>query len=76
MKRLIPFLFFAACSTSESSRKTLDDAGYADIQITGWAPFGCGKDFFSTGFRATNIRGKTVEGTVCCGLLKNCTIRH
>lgn len=77
MKRLIPFLFFTACSTSEPSRRTLSDAGYTEISITGWSPFSCGDDFFSTGFKATNILGKRVGGVVCCGLvLKSCTIRH
>ena len=73
----LPLLVMASCVAPDTSTRTLTDAGYIDIEITGWSPLRCGDDFFETGFQATNIRGKKVKGTVCCGLiLKNCTIRH
>jgi hypothetical protein len=54
----------------------LEKAGYSEIQTTGYAAFECGKDDdFHTGFRAKNPAGTLVEGTVCCGFLKGCTIR-
>lgn len=30
---------------------------------------------FTTGFVATNPQGMRVEGVVCCGWLKSCTVR-
>jgi len=76
---LLTTLFLAACgSNPEASRRTLDDAGYSDIEITGWEFWGCGEDDdYSTGFIATNPKGKRIEGIVCCGWGgKGCTIRH
>lgn len=61
----------------EHEEKILSDAGFKDIQMTGYKPFSCSEDdSLSTGFEAKNNDGKKVSGTVCCGLLfKNCTIR-
>ena len=64
------------CTSPEASRETLRKGGYTDIVITGWDAFGCSdSDTFSTGFRARNPQNQAVEGVVCCGLLKRCTIR-
>ncbi len=69
-------LLLCACSSPDESRRTLDNAGYTDIETTGWEPFACGeKDTFSTGFRATNPSGQRVSGVVCCGVIKRCTVR-
>lgn len=62
----------------EDTRRTLESAGYSDVEIRnegGW--FACGKgDFYKTPFTANNPNGKSVQGTVCCGMLtKDCTIR-
>ena len=77
MKRLLPLLLLVACTAPDSSRETLQKAGYENIEITGYAPLNCGEDdTFSTGFTATNPKGEVVEGVVCCGLItKKCTIR-
>jgi hypothetical protein len=32
-------------------------------------------DNFATGFTAKNPQGRQVFGTVCCGIMKACTIR-
>lgn len=71
-------LLMSSCTNSDATKQTLMDAGYADIEVTGWSVFQCGEDdTFSTGFRARNPKGRLVEGTVCCGLIaKGCTIRH
>lgn len=72
-------LLFTGCTNDAATKRTLDDAGYTDIQITGGRLPECGFDVFgySTGFSARNINGKLVVGAVCCGLLaKGCTIRH
>jgi hypothetical protein len=71
-------LVFSIVSCTDEGRtvKTLEKAGYSEIQTTGYAAFECGKDDdFHTGFRAKNPAGTLVEGTVCCGFLKGCTIR-
>ena len=66
-----------ACTAPGASTRALTDAGYTDIVVTGWSPFSCGSDdTFSTGFEATNPRGEPVEGVVCCGWVKACTVRH
>lgn len=55
-----------------------DNAGFTDIQITGYKFFSCSEDDFQhTGFTAIGPTGKPVNGTVCSGLfLKNSTIRY
>ena len=80
MKYLIVVLSLISfgCFTNEpDTRRTLDDSGYTDVEITGYSYWACGKDdTYHTGFRAKNVKGKTVEGTVCCGMwTKGCTIR-
>ena len=80
MRKILIALFLgilAGCSSPSNARRTLEDAGYEDIRITGYRPFSCGEDdFTSTGFVAKNVKGKNVDGVVCCGIVKNCTIRH
>lgn len=73
---LLGFLL-VSCSDEDASRRTLKAAGFTDIQITGWEPWGCGEDdTFTTGFRAKNPKGAPVSGVVCCGMMgKGCTIR-
>ena len=81
MKKLVFVAMLAAvmagCSSSEDAHRALENAGFSNIQITGYNWLSCGKDdFYHTGFIATNPAGKTVEGTVCSGLLiKDATIR-
>jgi len=78
MKHLIIALavIALACTDESNTRRTLHSAGFTRVETTGYTPFTCGEhDAFSTGFRATNPTGQVVEGTVCCGLLKACTIR-
>ena len=65
------------CTSPSRTVNTLQQAGYTEIQTTGYSFFSCGEDdAFSTGFTATNPRGDRVSGTVCCGLVKSCTIRY
>lgn len=73
----IAVLALSGCSDAKTARHALDAEGYTDIEITGWSPFSCSDDdTFSTGFVATNSKGKRVRGTVCSGILfKNATIR-
>ena len=65
-----------ACSSPDRAKSTLEAAGFTDVQAGGYDYFACGKgDTFSTHFSAKNAQGHTVEGTVCCGWLKSCTVR-
>jgi hypothetical protein len=78
--RLVMALAFTAtlvaCTDDENTVRTLKASGFTDIQTTGYAAFACSdSDTFHTGFRAKNPRGDVVEGVVCCGMMKACTVR-
>jgi hypothetical protein len=74
------------CQVSQSDAEdVLQDEGYQNVQVTGWAPFSCSEDDeFKSSFTATrtvlNPDGSTsqrdVQGTICCGWFKDCTVRH
>ncbi|HEX4452000.1 MAG TPA: hypothetical protein VH143_14075 [Kofleriaceae bacterium] len=42
--------------------------GFRDVILGGIDLLACAKDESSRHFRATNPAGKSVEGTVCCGI--------
>lgn len=51
--------------------------GFTDVEVGDtydWWTCG-GDDEYSTSFTATNVKGNRVEGAVCCGLWKDCTVR-
>lgn len=78
MKTLIALALclLVGSTAPDYTRETLQKSGYTNIEVTGFSPFSCGEDdTFSTGFRADNPQGQRVEGTVCCGMLKSCTVR-
>lgn len=79
MKRLMLALVcaLAACTDEGRSSRVLREAGFEQVEFTGYEFFDCSDDDdFHTGFVARNAQGQRVEGTVCCGLFgKNCTIR-
>lgn len=77
MKRIMLLATLAiACTDETETVRTLQSSGFTEIQTTGYRFFGCGdSDTFSTGFRAKNPHGETVEGVVCCGWPKGCTVR-
>ena len=65
------------CTSPDRTKETLTKAGYTDIEIGGYDLFSCGEDDdFATNFIANNPTGQRVSGTVCCGILKRCTIRY
>lgn len=71
-------LFLAAigCTASDRTKETLEKHGFTDIEVGGWAPFACGQDdVYKTKFEATNPSGQRIDGVVCCGWFKNCTLR-
>jgi hypothetical protein len=62
-------------SSDDRIRSVLQRAGYSEIEVGGWSPMTCADDdLTSTSFQARGPNGK-VSGTVCCGVLKGCTIR-
>lgn len=80
MKKLILLcmcLFIISCTNSENAFKFLSNEGYTEIEMTGYKWFSCSNDdCFRTGFKARNMNGKVVEGTVCEGLVfKGKTLR-
>lgn len=65
------------CVSEGTARTTLDDEGYTDVAVTGHSFWACGQhELLGAKFEATNARGKRIEGVVCCGVLKACTVRH
>lgn len=81
MKKLLALLFVAAtvtaCFTDEGrTRETLTKADFTDVETTGYVYAACSEsDTYHTGFRAKNPKGEPVEGVVCCGTWKYCTVR-
>lgn len=69
-------LLASSCTAPNRASRVLVENGYSDIQLTGFAWFGCGEnDLFSDGFIAKSSNGSTVRGVVCSGFPKGSTIR-
>lgn len=63
-------------SLPDQAMRVLSQAGYTQIEITGWRPLMAGKDdTFSTGFRAKSPSGAIVTGAVTSGPLSGSTVR-
>lgn len=65
------------CTTDEvETRDTLENSGFSQIEVGDFTFFGCGHgDKYGREFRAVNPVGKHVNGIVCCGYMKSCTVR-
>jgi hypothetical protein len=73
---IIALAVLGGCSDAPTTERALRQAGYRNIEITGWSPFGCGRDdTFSTGFKATAPSGERISGVVCSAYFKGATIR-
>lgn len=70
-------LFLSACTQPNDATRVLENSGYSNVKIEGYAWFACSDDdAFSTKFSATGPTGRPVSGAVCSGLfMKNSTIR-
>lgn len=71
-------LGLTGCTAPENATKHLLDAGYTNIQITGYKPFACSEDDVTrTGFTALGPTNRVVSDTVCGGSieLKGATIQ-
>jgi len=76
MKYIIMLIVCSACTSPQMTFTTLQKAGFTEIESTGYALFACSEDdTFKTKFTAVNQNGEHIDGAVCCGLFKNCTIR-
>jgi hypothetical protein len=63
------------CGVGDTGKQAVEKAGFKNVVIGARAWFSCGEDSFSSYFTADNAQGQRVMGTVCCGVLKNCTVR-
>ena len=79
------------CTDETRSRKILESSGFTNIELHGHAFFSCSDDDSvttggsprtdpapsdgNTSFTALGPKGNIVSGAVCCGYLKDCTIR-
>lgn len=73
---LLSVFILASCTDQDGAERTLRQAGYKDIEITGYRPFMKSEDdTYSTGFRATSPAGYQVTGAVTGGPFKGNTIR-
>lgn len=78
---LLTALTLCACTANlykEDARETLDQQGFTNIfpHDKGVSFVVCGGDLYYYNFTATNPIGKQVDITVCCDLMKACTIRQ
>ena len=83
---LLYLLLLPACNVSETTaQEVLSAEGLHGIHLTGYAFFSCSEDDnFKSHFTAKrwtlqedgNRIEANVTGTLCCGLLKGCTVRY
>ena len=70
------FILGPGCTAPSRTREAAVKAGFTDVEVGGHAWFACAYgDDFATRFSGTNAQGHRVEGAVCCGWLKSCTVR-
>ena len=73
---LVLVTILSSCTSANRSLRVLQEAGYNDVVIGGYAPFACSKDdFYATRFTANGPTGRQTSGTVCAGVFKGATIR-
>jgi hypothetical protein len=69
-------LLVVSCTAETRSLQALTSQGITNVQFGGYGWLDCAdSDTFATKFTGTNANGQHVSGTVCCGFIKNCTIR-
>lgn len=69
-------LTLSGCTQPDRSFFTLQDQGYTEIKIGGYAWFMCSEDDnFATRFTAVSPSGTKVSGAVCSAFFKGATIR-
>ncbi len=69
--------FVSGCTKAQETTKILKQQGYTEIETTGYAWLSCSQDdLFRTKFTAISPAKKSVNGVMCCGFFKACTIRY
>lgn len=69
-------ILLSGCTHPDNAMRTLEGAGYTQVQMNGYTFLGCGKDdAFHDSFTAIGTNGKPVSGVVCSGWFKGSTIR-
>lgn len=70
-------LYIAALNgLKDDAEQAVINAGNTDVNVGGRDFFACSKgDAVGWHFTAVNAKDKQIEGTVCCGWLKGCTVR-
>jgi hypothetical protein len=63
-------LTLAGCTAPDQALRSLEKAGFIDIEVRGYNWLACRPAFFATDFRATAATGKVVAGTVCNSSLR------
>jgi hypothetical protein len=70
------FFVGVGATTPEETTGVLQKSGFTDIHPGDAQYFGCSEgDKPGRSFVATNPQGQRVEGIVCCGVWKACTVR-
>lgn len=63
-----------SCTDEPRAKQILESEGYTDIHFTGHRPFRCfPNEKISTGFEATDSKGRARVGAVCCSII--CSVR-
>lgn len=86
MKKLLIAVLLVGCEVSQSNaERVLRAEGLHHVTLNGYAWFACSDDDnFASNFVAYrtvldgggNPQEVRVEGVVCCGLMKSCTVRY
>lgn len=76
---LIISTLLAACGRVDNATAiaVAEANGLHDVKVGDYAMMDCGRgDEFRSHFTAKNAEGRPVQGTICCGWMKDCTVRY
>ena len=69
-------LLVACDANPDEALRALEAQGMTQVTLGGYPFYVCGEgDDFNSSFTARGVNGQRVEGAVCCGALKGCTVR-
>lgn len=73
---MLAVALFGCAPDSQRAVNSIESAGYTRVRLGGYPFYACSDDDnFNVEFSAINANGHEVHGALCCGFLKNCTIR-
>jgi len=77
---LLCSIFLSACMgrvDDATAIRVAEANGLHDVKVGDYAMMSCGRgDDYRSHFTATNAEGRRVAGTICCGWMKDCTVRY